>query len=45
MIARVEASAEPALGDVIYGIDDDTLESVVHELLLGAERPSRRPNR
>jgi nicotinamide-nucleotide amidase len=36
MIAAVEADVRAVLGDVIYGTDDDTLESVVHELLLGA---------
>jgi nicotinamide-nucleotide amidase len=36
MIAAVEADIRTVLGDVIYGTDDDTLESVVHELLLGA---------
>jgi nicotinamide-nucleotide amidase len=36
MIAAVEADIRAVLGDVIYGTDDDTLESVVHDLLLGA---------
>ena len=36
LIADVEMRARAALGDVIYGVDDDTLESVVHELLLAA---------
>jgi competence/damage-inducible protein CinA-like protein len=36
MIAGVEASARAALGDVVYGTDDETLESVVHSLLLAA---------
>jgi nicotinamide-nucleotide amidase len=36
MIASVEATVRAALGDVVYGSDDDTLESVVHSLLLAA---------
>jgi len=36
MIDAVESSIRAELGDVIYGTDDDTLESVVHSLLLGA---------
>jgi competence/damage-inducible protein CinA-like protein len=36
MIAGVEASVRAALGDVVYGTDDETLESVVHSLLLAA---------
>jgi nicotinamide-nucleotide amidase len=36
MIAAVEASVRAALGDVVYGIDDESLESVVHSLLLAA---------
>jgi nicotinamide-nucleotide amidase len=36
MIATVEASVRAALGDVVYGTDDETLESVVHSLLLAA---------
>jgi nicotinamide-nucleotide amidase len=36
MIAEVEAAVRAALGDVVYGTDDDTLESVVHHLLLDA---------
>ena len=36
MIAGVEVSVRAALGDVVYGIDDETLESVVHSLLLAA---------
>jgi nicotinamide-nucleotide amidase len=34
LIADVEARVRAALGDVIYGVDDETLESVVHQLLL-----------
>jgi nicotinamide-nucleotide amidase len=33
MISTVEARVRAALGDVVYGADDETLESVVHELL------------
>ena len=33
LIAGVEAHVRAALGDVIYGADDVTLESVVHDLL------------
>ncbi len=33
LIAGVEDRVRAALGDVIYGVDDDTLESVVHGLL------------
>jgi nicotinamide-nucleotide amidase len=36
LIADVETRVRAALGDVIYGVDDETLESVVHELLLTA---------
>jgi nicotinamide-nucleotide amidase len=36
LVADVEQRARAALGDVVYGVDDDTLESVVHGLLLGA---------
>ena len=36
MIAGVQTRVRAILGDVIYGVDDDTLESVVHGLLLGA---------
>ncbi|HEY5050034.1 MAG TPA: competence/damage-inducible protein A [Acidothermaceae bacterium] len=36
LIAGVETRVRAALGDVIYGVDDDTLESVVHQLLLTA---------
>jgi nicotinamide-nucleotide amidase len=36
MIAVVEEKVRAALGDVVYGTDGDTLESVVHELLVDA---------
>ena len=36
LIADVEMRVRAALGDVIYGVDDETLESVVHQLLLTA---------
>lgn len=36
MIAVVEGRVRAALGDVVYGTDGDTLESVVHGLLLDA---------
>jgi nicotinamide-nucleotide amidase len=36
MVSDVERRVRAALGDVIYGIDGDTLESVVHRLLLEA---------
>ena len=36
MIAGVETQVRAALGDVVYGVDDETLESVVHGLLLAA---------
>ena len=36
LIADVEVRVRAALGDVIYGVDDETLESVVHHLLLTA---------
>jgi nicotinamide-nucleotide amidase len=35
-IAAVERRARAALGDVVYGVDDDRLEGVVHRLLLDA---------
>jgi nicotinamide-nucleotide amidase len=37
MIGDVEVRVRAILGDVIYGVDDDTLESVVHGLLLGTQ--------
>ena len=37
LIADVETRVRAALGDVVYGVDDETLESVVHELLLAAD--------
>jgi len=37
LIADVETRVRAALGDVIYGVDDETLESVVHQLLLMAD--------
>ena len=37
LIAPVEAFGREALGEGLYGIDDDTLEGVVHRLLLERE--------
>ena len=36
-IADVESRVRALLGDAVYGVDDETLESVVHELLLAQE--------
>jgi len=36
MVDSVEARVRSALGDVVYGVDDETLESVVHRSLVAA---------